>query len=165
MTVDKYLENINKRFEKHFEVEKDAVIFGEQIDIVAKFCDISGRTFITKADIIDRCENYEYCYIKKFDIVTEAHVNAYGQFLKKLVDEQIKPGKDHMSTYVTGVIVGNNIDTNAKKSISKFSYSRAYSFYLRGWCDVRYICVSIDDNEVITNKAGKRVQKVYNITL
>lgn len=164
MTQDDYVENLQKKFERNFNIEKDIALFGETIDVHAKFSNISGRTFITKYDVIDRCENYEYCYIKKFDTVTEEETVAYGRFLKKIVDEHVEPGKDHMSTYVTGVIIGNNINENARKSIKKFRYSKVYDFYLRGWCDVRLICVGLNNNEIVTNKAAKRVQKVYQVT-
>lgn len=163
MTHDEYMENMQRKFEKHFEIEKDITFLGERIDIHARFCNISGRTFITKNDVIDRCENYEYCYIKKFDNVSEEKVASYGQFLKKIADEFVKPGIDHMSTYITGVIIGNSIDDDAKNAVRQYSYSKAYSFYLRGWCDVRLICVDMNNNEIITNKAGRRVQKVYQI--
>jgi hypothetical protein len=164
MTQDEYIENLHKKFERHFNIEKDIALFGEKIDFHANFCNITGRTFITKKDVIDKCENYEYCYIKKLDTATEVETAAYGQFLKKIVDECIEPGKDHMSTYVTGAIICNSIDDNAKKIIEKYSYSKAYSFYLKGWCDVRLLCIDLNNNEIITNKAGKRVQKVYQIT-
>ncbi len=164
MTQDEYMEGLQRKFERNFDIEKDIIILGEKIDFRAKFCNISGRTFITKNDVIDRCENYELCYIKRFDNVTEEGVAVYGQFLKKIVDEFVKPGVDHMSTYVTGVVVGGSVNENAKNSVRKYNYNKAYSFYLRGWCDVRLICVDLNNNEVITNKAGKRVQKVYQIT-
>jgi hypothetical protein len=164
MTQDEYVGNLQKKFERHFNIEKNISILGETIDVHAKFSNVIGRTFITKKDVIDRCENYEYCYIKKLDTVTEEELAVYVRFLKKVVDECINPGKDHMSTYVTGVIIGNHINDSVKKIIEQYSYSRAYSFYLRGWCDIRLICIGLNDNEVITNKAGKRVQKVYQIT-
>jgi len=162
MTQDEYLENLQRKYERHFNIEKDITLFEEAIDIHARFCNISGRTFITKNDVVDRYENYEYCYVKRFD--TEEKIAAYGGFLKRIAHECIEPGKDHMSTYVTGVIIGNSIDDNAKKAVRKYSCSKAYLFYLRGWCDVRFICVDLNNNEIITNKAGKRVKKVYQLT-
>lgn len=164
MKYEAYLETLKLKFERHFNIETDVVIFDNKIDMLAKFSDISGRTFITKNDIIDQYENYEYCYIKKYDTVSEEDVTAYGYFLKKIVDECIKPGKDHMSTYVTGVIIGNSINGNAKKIAEKYNYSRIYSFYLKGWCDVRLICIGLDNNEIISNRAGKNVKSVYQLT-
>ena len=154
MKYEAYIEMLKLKFERHFHIETDMVM-------LAKFSNVSGRTFITKNDIIDRYENHEYCYIKKYDTVTEEEITAYGQFLKKIADEYIKPGKDHLSTYITGVIIGNSINDNARKVAEKFNYSRVYSFYLKGWCDVRLIYVGLDNNEIVTNKAGKNVKKVY----
>jgi hypothetical protein len=164
MTQDEYIEYLQRKFERHFDIERNITLHGEIIDLHAKFRNISGRTFITKKDVIDRCENYEYCYIKKFNNVTEEEVADYGRLLKRIVDEGIEPGRDHMSTYITGVIAANSINEIARKAIGKYSYSKAYSFYLRGWCDVRLICINLDNNEIITNKSGKRVKKVYEIT-
>lgn len=161
MKYEGYIELLKSRFERHFSINTDVEVFNNKIDMLAKFSNISGRTFITKNDIIDRYENYEYCYIKKYDNITEEEAATYGQFLKKIVDECIKPGKDHMSTYVTGVIIGDNINDNAKKMVEKYCYSRAYSFYLKGWCDVRLICVGLENNEIITNKVGRKVVKAY----
>lgn len=164
MTQDEYMESLRKKFERHFNIEKDLTVLGERIDICAKFGDISGRTFITKNDVVDRYENYEYCYIKKVDNVTGEEVALYSNFLSKTVNEFVKPGINHMSTYVTGVIIGNSINEDAKNAVRQYSFSRVYSFYLRGWCDVRLVCVGTENNEIITNKAGKRVQKVYQLT-
>ena len=164
MEYEGYIEFLKSRLERHFNIETDVEVFENKIDMLAKFSEISGRTFITKNDIIDRYENHEYCYIKKYGSVTEEEVASYGQFLKKIVDECIKPGKDHMSTYVTGVIIGNSINDNVLQMVKQYSYSRAYSFYLKGWCDVRLICIDLDNNEITTNKTGKKVKKVYQFT-
>lgn len=165
MEYEKYIAILKSKFERHFNIDTDIIVFGIKIDMFARFADVRARTFITKNDVIDKYENYEYCYIKKYDNITEEEVCAYGQFLKKVADERIEPGKDHMSTNVTGVMIGNNISSNAKKHIEKYRYSKVYSFYLKGWCDVRLICIDLDNNEVVTNKAGKKVKMVYQSAL
>lgn len=164
MNCENYIDNLKTKFERHFNIETDIGVLDHKIDMLAKFTNVSGRTFITKHDVIDRFENFEYCYIKKFDAVNEEDINTYNQFLKRVVEECIIPGKDHMSTYVTGVIIGNSIADNVKKMVEKFSYSKAYSFYLRGWCDIRLVCIGLDNSEVITNRAGRKVKKVYQLT-
>lgn len=161
MNHEGYLELLKSRFERHFKIDTGIELLGTKIDMAASFSDVSGRTFITKNDIIDRYENHEYCYIKKYHDLSEEDINEFTLFLKKVVEERIKPGKDHMSTYVTGVVIADSVAGNIRKMVEKHSYSRAYSFYLRGWCDVRLVLVGLADNQVITNKAGKRLTKVY----
>ncbi|MGE5631067.1 MAG: hypothetical protein ACM3TR_08235 [Caulobacteraceae bacterium] len=165
MTYDEYLEKLQRRFERHFIVETNVGILGKNIDLHARFCNVSGRTFITQSDVIDRCENYELCYIKRYEGVSVGDVAEFGEFLKRAVDEFVNPGDDHMSTYVTGVMITDNVcGDSARKAVEKLKHSKAYRYYLRGWCDVRLICVDLGNQEVITNKAGKRVKKVYQLT-
>jgi len=66
-----------------------------------------------------------------------------------------------MSTYITGVLIGNHIDENAIKAVEKYNCKKAFCFYLKGWCDVRLVYVGLNDNEIITNKDGKKVKKIY----
>lgn len=164
MTQDEYIENLYKKFDRHFDIERDIDFLGETFNIYAKHYNISGRTFITKNDVIDRYENNEYCFVKSFDTVAEKEIEAFGQFLKTAVEKLVNPNKEHMSTYITGVIVANNVEENGLKAVKNYKYNKAFKFYLHGWCDVRYICVDLGKQEVVTNKAGKRVNKVYTLT-
>lgn len=161
MKYETYINLLRSKFERHFHIKTDVEVLGNKIDMLAKYVNISGRTFLTKHDVIDRCENFEYCYIKRYDTISRGDAAAYGQFLKKIADEVVEPGRDHMSTYITGIIISNNISDEVRNEVEKFSYSKAYSFYLKGWCDVRLICIDLDANEVITNRAGRKVKKVY----
>lgn len=164
MTQNEYIENLMRKFERYFEIEKDVTLFGETFNLYAKHWNVSGRTFITKNDIIDKYENNEYCFVKSIDTVTEKEINDFGQFLKTAVEKLINPGREHMSTYITGIIVANNVDEDGTKAVKNYKYNKAFKFYLHGWCDVRFICVDLGKEEVITNKAGKRVNKVYELT-
>ena len=161
MKYDEYIKLLTSKLEKNFAIERDIVIFDNKIDILAKFSNISVRTFITQHDIIDQYNNHEHIYIKRYDDVNETDIISFGHFLKRISDECIKPDKDHMSTYITGVLIGNHINENAVKAVEKYNYKKAFCFYLKGWCDVRLVCVGLNDNEIITNKDGKKVKKIY----
>lgn len=163
MKYEAYIEKLKEKFERHFHIETGVVILGESIDMHASFSNISGRTFITKYDVIDKYENYELCYIKGYNDLTFRDVAKFGDFLKKAVSEFVNPGADHMSTYVTGVMVADSISGDIRNVVEEFKYSMAYMFYLRGWCDVRLVCVDLSEGNIITNKAGKRVKKVYEL--
>ena len=161
MKYDEYIKLLTSKLEKNFAIERDIVIFDNKIDILAKFSNISVRTFITQHDIIDQYNNHEHIYIKRCDDVNAKDIISFGQFLKRISDECIKPDKDHMSTYVTGVLIGNHIDENAIEIVKKHNCKKAFCFYLKGWCDVRLIYVGLDNSEIITNKDGKKVKKLY----
>lgn len=163
MRYEEYMDTLISRLEKNFIIERDIMIFDNKINLIAKFSDICGRTFITKNDIIDKYENHENIYLKRYDIVTEGDIVSFGRFLKRIADDNIKPDKDHMSTYITGVLVGNDINEDAIKAVKEYNYRKAFCFYLKGWCDVRLIYVGLNNNDIITNKDGKKVKKLYEI--
>jgi len=165
MKYEEYIKLLISKLEKNFTIERDIVIFDNKIDIFAKFSNISVRTFITQHDIIDQYNNHEHIYIRGYDNVTEEDIVSFGQFLKRISDECISPDKDHMSTYITGVLIGNHIDENAIRAVKKYNYRKAFCFYLKGWCDVRLIYVGLDNNMIITNRDGKKVKKVYESVL
>lgn len=161
MQLDDYISNLKLKFKRHFHIKTNAQILGENLELVANFSEVSGRTFVTQHDIIDRYENYENCYIKFIDSLITQDVILYTEFLKKIVESTISPSKDHMSTYITGVLLTNNLDEETKALIESFKYNKVYSFYLKGWCDVRLLCVDLSTHEIISNKDGKKIKKIY----
>lgn len=164
MIYEEYIKILKSRFSKHFHINTDVEILGEKVDFQAKFSQVSGRTFVTQNDIIDRYENYENCYIKYIPALDLTKAAMYTEFLKNIVDETVNPSQDHMSTYITGVILTNNVDPETVYFINNFKFSKVYSFYLKGWCDIRLICVNLETQEVISNKHGKKVKEAYKLT-
>lgn len=164
MKYETYINNIIEKFKRHFDIETDVEILNTKIDIHARYYNISARTFITKHDVIDKCENYETCYIKHYKELTKKDLEKYCEFLKNAVEEFVNPDANHMSTYVTGVIVADSIDDDVREFVKNFKYSKAFMFYLKGWCDIRLVCIDLLNESVITNKAGKKVNKVYQPT-
>lgn len=164
MDRHEYMETLELKYARHFDIEKNIGLFGETVDIYAKHYNVNVRTFITKNDIIDRYVNNEYCFVKGFENITSSEIAAFGEFLKTAAGNLVKPDKEHMSTYITGVLVAESIEESAAKAIKAYRYSKAYKFYLHGWCDVRFIGVDLGKGMTITNKAGKMVNKVYCIT-
>lgn len=164
MTHQEYLTNLHSKYQRHFHTQCDTTVLGHKIDLSARFSDVCGRTFITKKDVVDRYENHEHCYVKSFEVITAEDVSAFTDFLIKAVSEFVNPNTDHMCTYMTGVVVGGSITPEAAKMIQGFSYSKVYMFYLKGWCDIRLVGVELGRSTIITNKAGGKVKKVYQIT-
>lgn len=162
MDKTQYLELINRKYEKYFQVKNNENIMNKNFDIYAKYTETTGRTFVTQKDIIDKFEVNEHCFIKTFRYVDLSMVNELGEYFKLLTENFVKPHKEHKSTTITGVIVSENvIDKDIQKYIKSFRCSKYYKFYFQGWSDVRLIAVDLAKGIVITNKKGKEVEKIY----
>jgi len=162
MKKDYYLNLLNERFQKHFQINNNKLILGETFDIYAKYSEVTGRTFVTQKDIIDKFEVNEHCFIKVLDSVNLETIYGFTEFLKQLTVSFVKPHREHRSTNLTGVIVSEKpINKEIEKFVTKFKYCRYYKLYLQGYSDVRLVVVDLHNKTTITNRKGEHVKKVY----
>jgi len=162
MDLKCYIDNLYDRYCIYYNTSRKINILNESIDICAHFTDIQGRTLITQKDVIDSFETNEICYVKVVDNVELSSLIDYTEFLKKAVDTFVKPKRDHMCTYITGVLVTNSpLDDELIQYVKKFKYSKSYFFSLHGWSEIRLLLINPDIEKIITNKPGKKVIKFY----
>jgi len=160
----KYLNSLSKKFERYFDIEFQKEVLGIQLDMVAKHYSLNVRTFLTNNDIIDSYENNEYIFIKHYSCLDDSKVKEFCNFLKDAADFYVSPKKNHMSTYINGIILYDSIDEGTKVIIRKFRNSKTFLFGLKGWFDTRLLAVGLNGQDIICNREGKRVKKVYQIT-
>jgi hypothetical protein len=157
-----YLEILNQKFQRHFQIKNNEIIFQKQFDLYAKYSETTGRTFVTQKDIIDKFEVNEHCFVKTMENLDLETIYNFSEFFKQLTINLVKPHKEHKSTNITGVLVSENpISEDIQNFVKKFNYSKYYKFYLQGYSDVRLVVVDLTNKSVITNKKGKEVKKVY----
>lgn len=163
MEKNNYLNLLNERFKRHFQVKSNQLIIGENIDIYARYSETTGRTFITQKDIIDKFEVNEYCFIKTLEGANLDTLQSFTEFLKLLTVDFVKPHKEHRSTNITGVLVcEESISKDIELFVKKFKYSKYYKFYLQGYSDIRLIVVDLSNKIAVANKKGESVKKVYS---
>lgn len=162
MEYDEYINFLQNKFNRYFDIKRNINILGIKIDMFAKYFERNGRTLITQKDVIDAYENHEFCFIKCYENLSIDNIKEYENFLVEAVARYVKPHSEHMCTYVTGVMVSKDkVNDECTCEIKKFKYSKAFKFYLHGWCEVRLIVVDLASGNVITNSKGKSVKKVY----
>lgn len=162
MDLKCYIDNLYDRYCIYYNTSRNINIFNESIEICAHFTDIQGRTLITQKDIIDSFETNEICYVKVVDSIVLSSLIDFTEFLKKAVDTFVKPKRDHMCTYITGVLVTNSpLDDTLIQYVKKFKHSKSYLFSLHGWSEIRLLVINPEIEMIITNKPGKKAIKFY----
>ncbi|SHI73391.1 hypothetical protein [Lutispora thermophila] len=157
-----YIGNLYDRFSIYYNTSRNVNILNESIDILAQYKDIQGRTLLTQKDIIDSFETNEICYIKKIDNMDISSLTAFTEFLKKAIDTFVQPKRDHMCTYITGVLVTEcPLNEDITRFVQKFKYSKSYLFSLHGWSEIRLLVINPDIEKIIANRPGKKVIKFY----
>lgn len=162
MEYFQYLEKINNKLRRHFDIERDFLYKDIKIDLFAKYFLRNEKYFATKKVSIYAFENNEYCFIKYFDQLNDEKIQNFIEYLKFAVDDFITPNSEHMSSVITGVIVTDKeFDRDITNVVEKFKFHKSFAFGFKGWVDIRLILVNLGNNEIIINKKGKEVKEVY----
>ena len=162
MVASIYMENLIAKYYKNFNIRKNIDLCNKKINLFAEYKGIGARTFITQKDVIDKYEFNEYCIVNAYNAVNMEDVVEYTEYLKTLINDLVKPHREHKSSTITGVIVCNtSVDKSTENYIKKFKFLKPYKLYFHGWSDIRLILVDLSNNLVVSNKQGKSVKKVY----
>lgn len=164
MEYDKYLENIENKLKKNFDIKRDFQHRHMKIDLFAKYLLRNEKYVGSKKINIYAFENHEYCFVKYFSTLDPQRVQEYTTYLQAAVNDFVTPHEEHMSSVITGVIVADgNCSKEVMDRVKKFKYHKSFAFGFKGWVDIRLVLVLLNQGEVITNKKGKEVQKVYQV--
>ena len=161
MNISDYLEIIEKRLQRNFDLNTNQRILDQQINLYAKSEIQNESYFASKKVKVWRAEMYEYCFVKVYESLDDKSIRDFQNFLISAVDYFVKPHTEHMSSTITGIIAADDIPEHLEKVISGFKYRKSYSFSFKGWADVRLLAVSLRSNRVMSNKKGKEVENFY----
>ncbi|GMG96519.1 hypothetical protein [Tepidimicrobium xylanilyticum] len=164
MEYKEYLDNIERKLQSYFDIERNYNLNGYQLDLYAKYHFRNERYILSKKFVVYGYENNEHIFIKHFEEIDEKCLKEFIDFLVNSIDDVVKPDENHMSSIITGVLVAKHKpNTEIIDAIKKFKYHKGFAFGFKGWVDIRLILVTIADKYIITNRKGKEVRKVYSI--
>ena len=164
MKLKEYLDNIETKLQRSFDIERDFMLNGYEYDMFAKFYSRTERYIITRKTVIDAVETNEYCFIKYFTKIDENHLQKFIDLLSQSIDSIINFDDGHMSSIMTGVIIlDNKASDDIIEKIEKYKFHKGYAFGFKGWVDIRLLLVAMNQNYIVANKKGKEVLEVYKI--
>ena len=162
MDMFKYTHLLSDRLYNYFDIKYDNQLVSNTFDIFASAKLILGRTMVSQKDIIDKFESNEYVLVKYFESIDNFIIDEFINYIKITPNFLVKPHKEHKSSYINAIMVCSTFpDKSAVKKIKTFKYEKIYKFYFQGFCEIRLFIVGLSDNIVISNKAGKKLKKVY----
>jgi len=159
-----YLEELETRYQAHYNVETNKVITGKQLDIYAISVIEHFRHILTKKIQIDRYQERENILVKGFDqFVQNEETKDFSQFLTATTRDLVSPSFDIMSHTINGIMVSSQgFSEEAIEIARKYRYSRIYCLGIKGWCDIRLLLIDIKKNCIYCNPKGKEILEVYS---
>ncbi|MCR3954872.1 MAG: hypothetical protein NUK57_01160 [Gudongella sp.] len=168
MELGQYLDELEKKLMRNFDVFRDHVANNEEYDLFARYHLRAEKYFLTKSAKIYAMENNEYIFVKMVENLDNNEFERFADSMVRSIDELVVLHDEHMSSVITGVILVDKplelIEDKVLKRIKKFKYHKGFSFGLKGWVDIRIIVTSLNDGSNIANKKGREVSEIYGFT-
>lgn len=167
MQLGEYLDNIEKKLIRSFDITRGYSLDGVSYDMFAEYHLRNEKYVLSKKAVIYAIESNEYCFFKRFDLIDRASVRSFTDGIIRSIDEIVKPDTNHMCSIITGVmILDGNQETglnDAMGEVRRFRYHKSFSLGFKGWVDIRLLIVSLKGGVIAANKQGKGVSKVYGL--
>ncbi len=109
-------------------------------------------------------------YSHNYDLTKDVETEEGGSFpamAPKALTERtlkaglaaIRPHKEHMSSFVTLVVLAETIDPEAKKVLKKTRFHKNYRLSLHGWMEFHIAAMECSTRSFLSNPAGRGARK------
>ena len=104
-------------------------------------------------------EQHDYTYFHVADHLDAAGAKALTERTLKAGLAAIRPHKEHMSSFVTLVVLAETIDPEAKKVLKKTRFHKNYRLSLHGWMEFHIAAMECSTRSFLSNPAGRGARK------
>ena len=163
--MERYLNDLEARFQYYYEVERNKEMFDEKIDIFAKSVTEHFRQVLNNNIKIDQHFTKEYAMVKTlFGLADKKEVEKFSQYLVSSINKLSPPSTNTMCAILNGIIVSDSgFSEDAIRFGEKFSFSKSFLLGIKGWHDIRLILVDLKNKKVFSNEKGKEIIMAYKI--
>ena len=159
MTQQERLEKLLNAYSHHYDIARDVTVEGGTFPATAFFFLRDENYLISKKHVLSAVENHEYVYFYLTEHLTVEELQKQIDLSKKAGMGHIKPSKEHMSSFVTLVILADTITPEAKKLLQKTRFRKNFRLALHGWMEYHIAAMEISTHSFLSNPAGKEAKK------
>ena len=161
-------ERLNKllnAYSHKYDIDRDVTVDGAYFPATATFFLRDENYLISKKHVLSAVENYDYTYFYITDHLDAETLRQQIELTKRLGMARVKPHKEHMSSFISLVILADTIDEEAKKLIKKTRFQKYFRLALHGWMEYHIAAMETSTNSFLANPAGKGVKKILEQNL
>ena len=168
MTTKTYYERLLPYYRSCFDMEEPYDLCGMECLSHGYFYSHSEKYVLTREARLWESNSFEHVFFIEKDVLEEADLEEMDRRIREYVEPVLVrknekyPEKDHMYTYVTFVFLcGSAPKKDVVKLFMKYSFTKNYLFTFRGFCQVRVVLADMENEMIMTNRAGKALLKLY----
>ena len=159
------LDKLLSAYSHQYNIDRDVTVEGGSFPATATFFLRDENYLISKKHVLSAVENYDYTYFYITDHLDAATLQQQIDLTMKVGMARVKPHREHMSSYVSLVILADTIDEEAKKLIKKTRFQKYFRLALHGWMEYHIAAMECSTNRFLSNPAGKGARKILEQNL
>lgn len=157
------LDRLLEAYSHHYDIDRDGELGGGVFPAAATYFLRDENYLISKKHVLNAVENYDYTYF-----FTAEHIDAAA--MQELIDKslelgkvRVKPHKEHMSSFISLVILADTIEPEAKKLLKKAHMRKYFRLALHGWMEYHIVAMEISTTSFLSNPAGRDARKTLEL--
>ena len=161
-------ERLNKllnAYSHKYDIDREVTVDGAYFPATATFFLRDENYLISKKHVLSAVENYDYTYFYIADHLDAETLRQQIELTKRLGMARVKPHREHMSSFISLVILADTIDEEAKKLIKKTRFQKYFRLALHGWMEYHIAAMESSTNRFLSNPAGKGAKKTLEQNL
>lgn len=167
-TSDRFDQNVDEKHrvldcllaahEIWFNVTRDYEYAGRCFEGYAEFHSLGEKYVLTKKAKLWEVEAHEYLFFATIDELDKVTFAEFSEFMKNEAVNKVVAGPNHMSSYLSLVLIADKMTPDAGKALKKTAYHKSFKFGFQGWAEFRFCAVDLSARQVITNAMGKKMK-------
>lgn len=171
MTTAAYMEKLLSRYAGTFDIHRPYLIDGKEYPAYGYFFSRTEKYVLVREANMWTQECFEHFLIIEANAVDTACVKEAKSLIQSYMEPilvrkgEAYPPKNHMYSYLTVILLSEKpLSKEAEKLVKRYSYDVGYKFHMRGFAQGRIAAVSMENEKVITNYAGRKNKKLFQTT-
>ena len=160
MMQQERLEKLLSAYSHHYDIARDVTVEGGSFPATAFFFLRDENYLVSKKHVLSAVENHEYVYFYLTEHLTAEDLQKQIELSMSAGMGHIKPNREHMSSFVTMVVLADTIDPEAKALIKKTRFRKYFRLALHGWMEYHIAAMEISTHSFLSNTAGKEARKL-----
>lgn len=159
--MDKHeaLEKLLSAYSHSYDVSRDVEVGGEAYPAAAHFFLRDEHYLVRRDKKFYATEQHDYTYFLLADHLDAETLRREIERTREAGLREIKPHKEHMCSYVTLVILADEIDPEAKKLIKRTRFQKNFRLALHGWMEYHIAAMECSTLSFLSNPAGRVARK------
>ena len=159
MDKNEALEKLLNAYSHSYDIFRDVEVEGGHYPAAAFFYLRDEHYLIRRDKQFYATEQHDYTYFYLTDRLDAETLRRQIELSRAAGMKEIRPHKEHMCSYVTLVILADEIDPEARKLIKRTRFQKNFRLALHGWMEYHIAAMECSTLSFLSNPAGRGARK------